>query len=81
LFTPDADHEDLLIPILRSGQRVYDTPPLADLRRRAADQLADFDTSFTRLASPSDYPTGLEPRLHDHTAALIAAASSPNGAT
>ena len=35
----DARREDLLVPVFRGGRRVYDPPPLEEIRRRAAAQL------------------------------------------
>src|SRR5262249_42930839 len=68
--------EDLLVPIYRTGRRVYDPPELADVRRRCAEQLARFGNGIKRLTSPEDHPVELEPRLADLKARLIAIAEA-----
>lgn len=55
--------EDLLVPVFRGGKRVYGPPPLAEVRRRTAAQLAQFHSGVKRLANPHRYPVGLEQRL------------------
>ena len=67
----DAMHEDLLIPIFREGKRVYQPPPIHQIRRRAADQLASLHPSIKRFLNPHGYPVGLERRLHDLKTELI----------
>jgi nicotinate phosphoribosyltransferase len=67
----DAAHEDLLVPIFRDGERVYESPPLADIRKRAAEQLAALHPGIRRLANPHQYPAGLESRLHDLKTRLV----------
>jgi len=56
--------EDLLVPIFRAGRCVYTGPALADIRRRAADQLAALHSGIKRLLNPHEYPAGLEMGLH-----------------
>ena len=62
---------DLLVPIFRAGRRVYDSPPLAESRRRTADQLAALHPATKRLLNPHTYPVGLEGRLHELRHRLI----------
>jgi nicotinate phosphoribosyltransferase len=62
---PAAVGEDLLVPVYRAGRRVYESPPLAELRARARRQLARFHAGIRRFTHPHEYPVGLEPRLHD----------------
>ena len=71
-FLPaDARSEDLLVPVFRGGKRVYDVPPLAAVRRRAADGLASFHSSVKRLLNPHEYPVGLEAELFDRRTRLV----------
>ena len=65
---------DLLVPILRAGQPVYQQPPLADVRAHAQAQLALFHPGIKRLDNPHQYPVGLEQGLHERKTALILAA-------
>ena len=63
--------EDLLVPITRSGRLVYECPPLAESRRRAADQLARLHPTIRRFVNPHPYPAGLELGLHELRTRLI----------
>ncbi|HYO16296.1 MAG TPA: nicotinate phosphoribosyltransferase [Thermoanaerobaculia bacterium] len=63
--------EDLLVPIFRQGQRVYDPPPLADVRQRVRDQLAGFHQGVKRFANPHQYPVGMELGYFDLKTRLI----------
>jgi len=71
---PAGSGDDLLVPIYRAGKRVYDPPPLAEVRRRREEQLARFDAGIKRFDHPDLYPVELEPRLADLKARLVASA-------
>ncbi|MCA9689487.1 MAG: nicotinate phosphoribosyltransferase [Myxococcales bacterium] len=76
----DATATDLLTPVFRDGARVYEPPPLADVRDRAARELAAMRARLDTLEAPARYPVGLERRLAELKAELIARAradSSP----
>jgi nicotinate phosphoribosyltransferase len=75
----DARGEDLLVPVFRRGQRVWDAPPLDAVRRRAADQLAGFHQGIKRFMFPHQYPVGLEPRLDALKTRLIREARERHG--
>lgn len=70
-FANDASHEDLLVPIYRGGKRVYDSPPLASMRDRAASQLALFHPGVKRFVNPHRYPVGLEQGLFERKTELV----------
>jgi nicotinate phosphoribosyltransferase len=62
---PSADGwDDLLVPIFRRGQKIYEAPPAHEARERTREQLAALDESVTRLDNPQPYPVGLEEGLH-----------------
>jgi nicotinate phosphoribosyltransferase len=63
--------EDLLVPVFRAGRRVYEPPPLAEVRRRSLEQLGGLHPGIKRLANPHQYPVGLEPKLFDLRIGLI----------
>lgn len=63
--------EDLLIPIFSGGKQVHQSPPLAEIRRRAQSQLAMFHSGVKRFINPHQYPVGLELGLHDLKTELI----------
>jgi nicotinate phosphoribosyltransferase len=68
---PDAEAEDLLVPIHRAGRLVYDAPALDAVRAHTQAQLAGFHAGVKRFVNPHAYPVGLEPRLHDLRTRLI----------
>lgn len=59
-----AESEDLLVPVLRRGRKVYSSPPIADLRARAAAQVASLPAGVLRLRRPEPYAVGLDRGLH-----------------
>jgi nicotinate phosphoribosyltransferase len=56
----EAEGEDLLVPVFRGGERVYDPPGLEAIRRRVGEQLAGFHGGVKRFVNPHRYPVGLE---------------------
>jgi nicotinate phosphoribosyltransferase len=56
--------EDLLKPIFKNGDLVYELPSLSAIRDRATQQLEAFDKTHKRLINPHTYPVGLEENLH-----------------
>jgi nicotinate phosphoribosyltransferase len=62
-FDRATPHEDLLVPILRRGQLVYDMPGLHDVRHRASEQMDKLHPTIRRLDNPHAYPAGLEEGL------------------
>ena len=66
-----TEHADLLVPIFRQGLRVYEPPPLTEVRKRTAEQLAGFHGGVKRFANPHRYPVGLERGLFDLKTHLI----------
>lgn len=70
-FAPDTEHEELLVPVLRSGRVVYDSPSLDSIRTRAQEQLAMLHPGIKRFDNPHEYPAGLELSLHELKTDLI----------
>ena len=62
---------DLLVPIYRGGKRVYDPPPLDEIRARREAQLGRFHAGIKRFENPHSYPVGLEQTLFDLKTRLI----------
>jgi nicotinate phosphoribosyltransferase len=67
----DATTEDLLLPIFKQGSLVYQTPKIADLRKKTQDQLAGFHDGIKRFLNPHEYPVGLEAGLNQLKTELI----------
>lgn len=73
-FAPDALSSDLLVPIFRQGQSVYQQPSLDVIRQRVRDELACTPISVKRFDNPHIYPVGLEESLHRFKASMIQSA-------
>src|SRR5262249_13264017 len=72
----DTPFINLLVPVFRAGQAVYETPPLLQVRQHAQDQLAYLPAGVKRFDNPQPYPVGLEQHLYELKAQLISQARS-----
>jgi nicotinate phosphoribosyltransferase len=63
--------EDLLVPIFRKGELVYQPPALGDVRQRVQLQLSRLHPGIKRFVNPHQYPVGLERNLHELRTELI----------
>ena len=63
--------EDLLVPVLCQGRRVYHMPCLEESRNRVQQQLELFHAGIKRFVNPHEYPVGLELGLHERKTKLI----------
>ncbi|MHB9131033.1 MAG: nicotinate phosphoribosyltransferase [Armatimonadota bacterium] len=70
-ISPEMMYEDLLVPIYRNGQLVYDVPAVDQARQRTRHQLAMLHPTIKRLVNPHEYPAGLEERLYELKTELI----------
>src|SRR6266508_2581724 len=70
-LSPGTPFEDLLVPIFRRGQLVYQPPVLGEVRRHAQAQLAMFHPGVKRFVNPHQYPVGLELGLHELKTELV----------
>jgi nicotinate phosphoribosyltransferase len=68
------EYADLLVPIFRKGDLVYQVPNLAASRERTQQQLRRLPPGVARLDKPRAYPIGLEKSLHELRSGLIARA-------
>ena len=73
-FDAGTASTDLLVPAVRNGARVYEPPPLPDVRERALAQVEEFGLAVTRFLNPHQYPVGLEAGLFETKTRLIMAA-------
>ena len=70
-IAPGTPHEDLLVPVYRKGNLVYQPPSLETVRRRATEQLVGFHGGIKRFMNPHQYPVGLEYRLSELKTQLV----------
>jgi nicotinate phosphoribosyltransferase len=71
VMDPAAPHEDLLVPIFRGGNCVYQSPSLTTIRDRAAEQINLLHPTHRRLVNPHEYPVGLEKSLAELRTRLL----------
>ena len=70
----NTDYSDLLVPIFRKCNLVYQVPELNASRERRRQQLNRLPPEVVRLDGPRSYPVGLEKSLHELRCTLIAGA-------
>ena len=73
----EAESEDLLVPLLRAGEAVYQPPSIEKSRQRTYDQLARLPRETKRLKHPATYRVGLDQGLYERKARLIERILSP----
>jgi len=54
---------DLLVPVFRKGERVYNPPTLNEIRQNAQKNLNQFHPGIKRFVNPHQYPVGIEKSL------------------
>lgn len=59
----DLKYRDLLVPIFRKGELVYNLPKLDFIRQKGQKELGRFDKSIKRFINPHIYPVGMEASL------------------
>ena len=70
----NTPYSDLLVPIFRAGQVVYEAPSIETSRERLRKQLSCAPPEVLQLNDPVPYKTGLEQSLHELRSKLIACA-------
>jgi nicotinate phosphoribosyltransferase len=71
VFPAEARSEELLTPLFRNGEQVYESPSLDSIRSRVGEQLAAFHAGVKRFVNPHEYPVGLEAGLFERKTDLI----------
>lgn len=67
----NAVYEDLLKPIFRKGQLVYDPPSLEIIQKKCQQELSYFHSGIKRFLYPHQYPVGIEEQLYNLKLELI----------
>jgi nicotinate phosphoribosyltransferase len=70
-FEDSHAFEDLLVRVYEKGRRIYEPPPLEEVRRRCEMQLAMFHPGVQRFLNPHRFPVGLEQKLYDLKTRLV----------
>ena len=70
---------ELLIPVVASGEPVYEFPSLERIRAHRRNQLTELHESYKRLTNPHEYKVGLTQKLWGLKKQMINAVSTFNG--
>ena len=73
------EYHDLLVPIFRDGERVYDLPSLKDIRQHTITNLSKFHPSIKRFLNPHQYIVGMEKSLYQSKVKIIRSIRSKIG--
>lgn len=65
------ESRDLLEPIFRKGQRVFELPLLSAIQERTKRELNSFPVGIKRFVNPHQYVSGMEKSLYDLKVNLI----------
>ena len=71
---PNTHHSDLLVPIFRAGQVVYEAPSIEMSREHLCKQLSCAPPEILQLNNPAPYKIGIEQSLHELRSSLISRA-------
>lgn len=71
LLRKDLQYRDMLVPIFRKGQKVYQSPSLNEIRHSTQKELDLFYTGVKRFINPHQYVVGMEKNLYDLKLHLI----------
>ncbi len=63
-FDQSTKVTEILEPIFRQGECVYQEPTIQEIQQRAKDQLGMFQAGVKRFENPQQYPVGLEVGLN-----------------
>ncbi len=77
-FHKTNSFKDLLVPVFRKGQYVYNSPDIHSIRDFAQHELQSFHRGIKRFVNPHQYPVGLEKTLHDVKSELVLKARGLN---
>ena len=62
---PDGcQSQDLLVPVLREGRRIYELPTLEQIRQHRMTELHHVSDGTKRFDNPDEYRVGLEKSLY-----------------
>ena len=73
----DMQYTDLLIPVVCKGKRVYRSPSLEQIQKKAQADLSQFHPGTRRFLYPQSYFVGLEKTLYETKLNLIRDLKNP----
>lgn len=70
-ISSDLSHEDLLVPVFRDGNCVYEIPDIHTIRNQTTKNLNKFHVGIKRFLNPHQYVVGMEKSLYETKIELI----------
>lgn len=70
-ISPETKYRDLLVPVFRLGESVYEQPSLEHIRDEVQENLKMFHDGMRRIVNPHQYLVGLEKSLYDLKTEMI----------
>jgi nicotinate phosphoribosyltransferase len=71
LVVKDYTAKELMVPVFKSGEKVYGCPPLPEVRRYCEEQVATIGEDVKRFANPHKYYVDMSKKLWDTKQSLI----------
>jgi nicotinate phosphoribosyltransferase len=71
IYAPDAPAQELLVAVVRHGERVCDSPALVEIRKRTMEGVSELDDSHLRFLNPHTYKVGLARDVYNVREAMI----------
>lgn len=64
-FSSEMTYKDLLVPIMKRGKQIYNSPSLEDIRKKTLTELSQFHPAMRRFLYPQPYFVGLERSIYE----------------
>jgi len=71
LDTKKLAFKDLLEPIFRNGECIYESPPIERIQKECKDEMGRFHNGVKRFVNPHRFPVGLDRNLYEAKTTLI----------
>ncbi|MGD1892417.1 MAG: nicotinate phosphoribosyltransferase, partial [Cyclobacteriaceae bacterium] len=71
IHSNNTEFEELLVPIFKNGEAMYESPDIKDIRQTTFQSLAELPTGVKRFINPHSYPVGLEEKLFSTKTDLV----------
>lgn len=78
-YPPHFEREEILVPIFKKGQLVYEKPSLGEIQKRTLYNLQRLRPEYKRLYNPHIYHVSLSEKLFQQKQELIRAAAQEAG--
>jgi len=70
-YRPPYTAVELMVPVFQGGRPVYETPPLDEIRQRAALDIDSLEPEYKRFSNPHIYKVSLSDKVYQTKKALL----------